>query len=151
MRIILKPLLLVAMMATAVPAIAQIRINVNVAPPVAVHEAVVAAPSPGVVWVPGYYLYSGSKYVWTPGHWQAPPAPQQVWVAPRYVHSGDHYVYYPGRWRTKTTRVRTVAAPEAVTEHHDNGKHKGWYKQNEMATVMVKAKATVTARISNSI
>jgi hypothetical protein len=114
MRSLLTAFLISIPLAFAAPAFTQVRLNVRVGPPAPPKEVVIQAPSPGLVWVPGYYVYntSSANYVWVPGRWQAPPSAKHVWVAPRYVRSGNHYVYYKGRW-------------------HDNGKHKGWYKQKK--------------------
>lgn len=52
-------------------------------------------PAPGYVWVPGYYAYSGSRYVWNNGYWNRPPRGNARWVAPRYKKGR----YQNGYWR----------------------------------------------------
>ncbi|MDP4200424.1 MAG: hypothetical protein Q8922_07145 [Bacteroidota bacterium] len=113
MRNLIKVLSLCGLLALATPAFAQIHVDVHFgAPPPPRYEVVVPAPTPSAVWVPGNYAFDVrlARYVWVPGRWQVPPTPYHVWVAPRYVRRGDHYDYYEGTW-------------------HDNGKHKGWEKQ----------------------
>ena len=118
MRIIIKLFLLSGLLSFAIPALAQISVNINVGPPPPRREVIVETPNPGWVWVPGYYVAAGSGWEWRAGRWEAPPAPGQVWVRPRYVRNGDHYVYYEGKWKGKGMK-------------HDNGKHKGWGKGRE--------------------
>jgi len=120
MRIILKSIVCVGLIALAAPAFAQIRLNINIGPPPPRQEVVVEAPNPGLMWVPGYYVYEPRirSYTWVPGRWQVPPAPNQVWARPRYVRSGTTYVYYPGRWHAPAKPPKPF--------HQDHGKHKGW-------------------------
>ncbi len=142
MRIFLKSIVFSGLLALALPAFAQLHLNINIGPPRPRREVVFRAPSAGLVWVPGYYVYDRSveDYMWTPGRWEAPPSPREVWVAPRYVRNGNSYDYYEGRWGT-SRRSRVVSAPSRSYsrdarsqndngDHHDNGKHNGWGKHN---------------------
>ncbi len=114
-----KVLSISALLACASPAMAQISFDIHIGPPPPRREVVVAAPFEGAVWVGGYQRYDrdGGRYVWVPGAWQHPPRQNVTWVKPRYVHNGDHYNYQEGRWAEK------------ANGKHDNGKHKGWDKQ----------------------
>jgi hypothetical protein len=125
MHNLLKSIVFSGLVALAVPAFAQIHLNINIGPPQPQREIVVEAPRAGVVWVPGYYVYDRSveRYMWLPGRWQAPPAPHQVWVAPRYVRNGNSYDYYEGRWGA--SRRSKGDNQNDNGNHHDNGKHKG--------------------------
>ncbi|MEP7235549.1 MAG: hypothetical protein ABI778_09660 [Ignavibacteriota bacterium] len=114
-KIMIAGFLIFASLSTGTKTSAQIRINVNIGPPVAPSEVIVESPHVGWLWVPGYHVYRPTGWVWTPGRWEAPPSANQVWIAPRYVHRKGYYDYYEGRWGVKGS-------------HHDNGKHKGWYK-----------------------
>jgi hypothetical protein len=116
MRIFIKTFVFFSLMASAMGAFAQIRVNINIGPPPPRREVIIQAPNPGWVWIPGYYAYGGSNWEWRAGRWEAPPSPQHIWVAPRYVRRGDHYDYYEGSWKQKSMK-------------HDNGKHRGWAKQ----------------------
>ena len=60
------------------------------APPPIYQETVVVAPAPGYLWINGFWSWSGSRHVWTGGHW-APPRPGYRW-APRQWERG------PGGW-----------------------------------------------------
>jgi hypothetical protein len=78
---------------------ADTRVYVRVGPPPPRHEAVVVAPGPGYVWVPGYYQWSGTAYVWAPGRYVHPPRVGAVWVAPHWVHHSHGWYVVAGRWR----------------------------------------------------
>lgn len=68
-------------------------------PPAPVHEEAPPPPNPQALWVGGYWHWTGTVYVWIPGHWEAPPA-GTVWNAPRVVTTQDgRYVYEPGGWQ----------------------------------------------------
>lgn len=54
---------------------------------------------PGQTWVPGYWSWNNTEYVWTAGHLEAPPRPRAVWVPPQMAHRGRNWVVTPGRWR----------------------------------------------------
>jgi hypothetical protein len=71
---------------------------VMVAPPAARVEVVGTAPTPGYVWLGGYWDWVGGRHVWVPGHWAAPPHPGYHWVAHTWVREGDGWRMRPGRW-----------------------------------------------------
>lgn len=62
-------------------------------------DTVTPAPSPNAVWIPGYWVYNGSSYIWTAGHWEVPPANCHTYVAPYWTYQGGGYVFVPGYWR----------------------------------------------------
>lgn len=72
---------------------------VKIAPPHAVVEHRVVAPSPRHVWIAGYHRWDGHAYVWVPGRWELPPREHAVWVAPRWEHRNGGYVFVEGRWK----------------------------------------------------
>lgn len=51
------------------------------------------------VWVPGYWAWTGTQYVWVAGHWSRPPHGRHIWVEPRWEHRGGNYVFIEGHWR----------------------------------------------------
>ncbi len=69
------------------------------APPAAVAEAQPAPPSNGAVWIPGYWAWTGSRYVWVAGTWSS-PRPGFVWV-PSHWKGGTPYgwKWVQGHWR----------------------------------------------------
>ena len=70
-------------------------------PPAPIYEerSATTAGQVAVLWVTGYWHWTGLQYTWIPGHWEA-RRPGAVWQAPRYVRSDGVYVYQPGGWRT---------------------------------------------------
>ena len=66
-------------------------------PPPPLVDPQAAPAAPGMVWVEGYWHWSGVQYVWIPGHWESPP-PGYVWVRPSYAMEGGRHVYRAGRW-----------------------------------------------------
>jgi hypothetical protein len=70
---------------------------VMVAPPSPRVEVVGAAPSPGYVWIGGYWNWVGGRHEWVEGHW-ASPRPGHHWVAHQWVRQGDGWRMRPGHW-----------------------------------------------------
>jgi YXWGXW repeat-containing protein len=70
----------------------------TLAPPPLIAEVRPAVPSPGVVWIPGFWSWTGGQYVWVAGRWSV-PRPGFVWVASRWRPTGRHWRYVPGHWR----------------------------------------------------
>lgn len=83
------------------PGQAAVRVFVRFGPPHPVVERVVPAPAPRMVWVGGFYRWTGRAYVWVPGYWAHPPFHGAVWVAPRWVYQPARrgYVFVAGYWR----------------------------------------------------
>lgn len=94
-RLLTLPILLGGL---ALTACAQPRYYARVPPP-PVREVYGVAPSPGVVWVPGYYTYGRNAYTWVPGRWVRPPRPRSVWVPGYWRQHRGNYHFVPGRWR----------------------------------------------------
>ncbi|HEY6824899.1 MAG TPA: hypothetical protein VI195_10695 [Steroidobacteraceae bacterium] len=87
-------LLLIARTATG----AQVAITVNVAPPALPVYEQPPLPSPGYLWVPGYWSWGPEGYFWVPGTWVLPPDPDLVWTPGYWAFSDDAYVWNPGYW-----------------------------------------------------
>ncbi len=56
-------------------------------------------PHAGLVWVPGYYRWTGHGQRWVEGRWERPPRPGQVWVPGRRERRGGGSVWVEGYWR----------------------------------------------------
>jgi hypothetical protein len=84
-----------------VPSQAAVGVFVRVAPPRPVREHIAPIPAARMVWVGGYYRWSGRAYAWAPGYWARPPYPAAVWVAPRWVYQPARggYLFIAGYWR----------------------------------------------------
>lgn len=75
-------------------------VEVDDAPPPPRAEVIPLRPGGGHVWVPGYWYWTGSRYIWHAGYWSVPPAQGHVWVPSGWVHHHGRYRYVPGRWST---------------------------------------------------
>ncbi|HXP66961.1 MAG TPA: YXWGXW repeat-containing protein [Steroidobacteraceae bacterium] len=70
---------------------------VMVAPPAPRVEVIGVAPSPGYVWIGGYWNWVGGRHVWVPGRWDR-GRPGYHWEAHAWVREGDGWRMRPGRW-----------------------------------------------------
>lgn len=70
---------------------------VMVAPPSPRVEVIGTAPTPGYVWVGGYWDWVGGRHEWVAGHWVS-PNPGHHWVAHQWVRQGDGWRLKPGHW-----------------------------------------------------
>jgi hypothetical protein len=73
-------------------------IAVSGPPPQPVPEARPAPPPDvRVIWIAGYWHWSGMQYTWIPGHWESAP-PGASWRGPHYSIRDGTYFYEPGGW-----------------------------------------------------
>lgn len=70
---------------------------VMVAPPAPRVEVIGTAPSPGYVWIDGYWNWVGGRHVWVAGRWDR-GRPGYHWQAHSWVREGDGWRMRPGRW-----------------------------------------------------
>ncbi|MDP9003039.1 MAG: hypothetical protein M3O46_23355 [Myxococcota bacterium] len=70
---------------------------VSAPPPELMRETPSAPSRPRVIWIPGYWHWTGMQYTWIPGHWEDGPAGLH-WRAPRYLLRDGVYYYEPGGW-----------------------------------------------------
>ena len=96
--------LLIALLLTAVPAIAHAQVvlsfNVGVAPPLLPEYQQPYAPAPNYIWTPGYWAWGSAGYYWVPGTWAMPPQTGLYWT-PGYWGAnsyGNAYGWSPGYW-----------------------------------------------------
>jgi hypothetical protein len=66
-------------------------------PPPPMVEVRPPTPVGAMVWVGGYWHWTGMQYTWIPGHWEQQRA-GAVWRAPRYSLRDGVYFYEPGGW-----------------------------------------------------
>lgn len=87
-----------AAVSVAPPASAQVGFSLTVGtPPPPPRYERVPAPRPGYIWAPGYWNWSGNRYVWVRGDWHR-VRPGYVYVQPRWEHRGNRWVYERARW-----------------------------------------------------
>ena len=65
-------------------------------PPV---EVIISAPAPHYVWVPGYYSYNRSTYIWVDGSYQVPPRGRTTYVQGRWQQGPKGYKRSRGHWQ----------------------------------------------------
>jgi hypothetical protein len=73
-------------------------VYVNVAPPRVRYEVQPPRPSPGHIWIGGYWGWDNGVHVWIDGQWAVPPQPGYVWEPARWQRQGHRWVYNPGYW-----------------------------------------------------
>ena len=93
----MKKALLVAGIAAgalSAPAMAQVSVQIGIgapmAPPPPIVETVPPPPAYGYVWVPGYWGWTGDRYVWIRG--------RHVYGRPGYAWAPDHWERHGDRW-----------------------------------------------------
>jgi hypothetical protein len=85
----------------ALPAVAQIQLSVNIAPPPITVFDQPACPGDGYIWTPGYYQYGTYGYYWVPGQWVLPPGPGMLWTPGYWGFAGGAYTWHAGYWGAK--------------------------------------------------
>ncbi len=73
--------------------------DVRATPPPPVVERPYQAPGRGLVWIPGYQRWEGSRFVWVPGRWVRPPRPGAVWVPGQWRRTQLGWHWMHGHWR----------------------------------------------------
>ena len=73
-------------------------VYVDAAPPRMRYEVRPPRPSPGHIWIDGYWGWDNGAHVWIGGEWSTPPQPGYAWVTPRWRRHGHRWVYAPGYW-----------------------------------------------------
>jgi hypothetical protein len=72
-----------------------------------------AAPAVDFFYVPGYYQWTGTYYVWRAGYWTR-VRPGYVYVASHYCWTPTGYVYVAGYWDYTIARRGVMYAPVVV-------------------------------------
>jgi hypothetical protein len=112
---------LIALSSAAFPAVAQININIGIAPPAPQYE-VVPAPRSGYVWAPGYWRWEGQRHVWANGRW-IEARPGSYWVADQWTSKDERHYYKAGHWKK--------GSEHGERDHEGKGNGKGWAKGHE--------------------
>jgi hypothetical protein len=120
-----RGLLLSAIVAGALaqaPALAELSININMAPPAMLYE-VRPTILPGYVWAPGYWAWHGDDYIWIRGRALTQRTGYR-WEPDRWEHGPHGYVRQGGRWEREPQRAM----------HDDRGDgdgHGRWKKEKK--------------------
>jgi hypothetical protein len=136
-------LLLAGTLFTGAPAaFSQVSIGIQIGAPPQPRVIAVRPPCPdpeddGYAWIDGYWYPVDGHYYWHRGYWTRPPYAGAIWVFPRYEDGRYYGGYWKGprgrfehdhRWDGERGRDRDRWRDD--DDHHDNGKHKGWYKKD---------------------
>ncbi|NOY91358.1 MAG: BcpO-related WXXGXW repeat protein, partial [Deltaproteobacteria bacterium] len=65
-------------------------------PPPPRNEAHPTRQARGLIWIAGYWQWSGSAWVWATGRWQAQPQGAGGYRAPRWQARGSGAIFIPG-------------------------------------------------------
>lgn len=116
-----KTLLLSALLAaagTAIPAHAQLTVNISIAPPAPQYE-LVPQSAPGYIWAPGYWGWHGDRYIWVRGR-SIVQRTGYNWEPDRWEQREGNYYRHAGNWaRDPGYRVVKVKK-EKKSKHHDD-------------------------------
>jgi hypothetical protein len=72
---------------------------VQSAPPRERYEPRPEAPGPDYIWITGFWVWGGSSYDWTPGHWEHRPSPRARYERGRWNRGRGGWYWVDGRWR----------------------------------------------------
>ncbi len=88
---------IIGAVATSVPSMAAVDIQLNFGPPADRYEAV-PAPRRGYIWAPGHWQWNANRnrHLWKAGYWEA--------ARPGYVFQRPQWVERDGRWRYQARR-----------------------------------------------
>jgi len=57
------------------------------------------AASQGYVWQPGYWRWTGVRYIWVSGSYAPLPQPGLTWIPGRWVPHAGRWMWVNGYWR----------------------------------------------------
>lgn len=132
-----------AFLAGAPSTFSQVVVGIQIGAPPPPRVIVTRPPCPEpqyqeqYVWVEGYWYPVGGHYYWHKGYWTRRPYEGAIWIGPRYEGGRYYGGYWEGprgrlehdhRWDKDRYRDRDRWRDD---DHHDNGKHKGWYKDKD--------------------
>lgn len=67
----------------------------NAPPP----DVATSQPSPGAIWIPGFWDWNGYQYNWMPGFWAIPPIGFHFYVRGGWIVRNGGYFYRRPYWR----------------------------------------------------
>lgn len=70
-----------------------------IAPPPLKDESPGTLPGGGMAWVAGYWVWTGSEFVWDAGRWMPIPVGATSWVPGEWQSRTDGYAWVAGRWK----------------------------------------------------
>lgn len=75
------------------------------------------APGPGYVFVPGYYSWSGAKFIWVGQAWAVPPIAGAQWIEPQWQfdNGSNEWTMQEGYWQNPDSD-----APAQVVQQNES-------------------------------
>ncbi len=97
------------------------------APPPRVGEYVPPPPGPGLIWIEGYWDWTGYDWFWISGRW-VPPRYGFAYIAPGYAIVDGRWVYYRSHWRHQGSGQRDYqyAQPSQPYPQRGPAPQAGW-------------------------
>lgn len=122
--------------------------EVRIAPPAPLYEPV-PYPRMGYIWVPGYWDWSGSRYVWVRGSFM-PERAGFVYRQPAWVHHNGGWVMEPGRWHQHGGYVYRDHGYERRhdrdRDHHDRDRRDRYERDHHNGFVQYSSPRNVVAQ-----
>lgn len=89
-----------ALLAMAIPSLAQVRISVAFGPPAIPIYDQPLCPGEGYIWTPGFWAWDddGDDYYWVPGTWVLAPEVGYLWTPPYWAWDNGAFLFYDGYW-----------------------------------------------------
>jgi YXWGXW repeat-containing protein len=89
---------MIGAVATPLPSVAAVDIQLNFGPPADRHE-VVPPPRRGYVWAPGHWQWNAgrNRHIWAAGYWER-ARPGYVFQRPQWVERDGRWTYQARRW-----------------------------------------------------
>jgi hypothetical protein len=82
----------------AVPAGAQVFVNVPPPPPRVERIPPPPGPPSAYVWDRGHWHWNGNRYVWSPGHYVRAVRPGARWVPGHWARRDGRWFWIDGHW-----------------------------------------------------
>jgi YXWGXW repeat-containing protein len=91
-------LIIIASLFAKTNAVAQVSLQIAIAPPMMPVYEQPACPVDGYIWTPGYWAYGDGGYYWVEGVWLYPAQPNFLWTPGYWGYAGGYYGWNVGYW-----------------------------------------------------
>ncbi|HEX7412816.1 MAG TPA: YXWGXW repeat-containing protein [Bacteroidia bacterium] len=91
-------LIMVALLFAKTNAVAQVSVQIVIAPPMMPIYEQPACPVDGYIWTPGYWAYGYDGYYWVEGVWLYPAQSNFLWTPGYWGYAGGYYGWNVGYW-----------------------------------------------------
>ena len=119
---------LLAAITAGLPALAQVSININIAPPAPRYEPVPTV-APGYVWAPGYWAWHDNRHIWVSGR-TIVQRPGYRWEPERWEQRGNAYYQQAGRW-SPAANSRPIKEQKTHKPKHDKSHFNDTHRHNK--------------------